>query len=132
VIEDTPSLTTSGLRARVRRAVLAADPDAARRRAEKAARDARVELFDERAGTAGLAGRDLPVPAGLAADQRIDAWARRLRADGVAATLTRLRAAAFLGLLTGNDPITFLPPPEPGQESSATDGTSAATTAPLQ
>src|SRR5437764_1177868 len=86
VIEDGPTLTTSGLRARLRRAVLAADPDAARRRAEEAARDARVELINERSGTAGLAGRDLLVPAALATDQRIVATARARR--GAAMTTT--------------------------------------------
>jgi hypothetical protein len=111
VIEDAPRLTTSGLRARLRRAVLAADPAAARRRAEKAARDARVELYDERSGgTAALSGRDLPVPAALAADQRIDHAARELKASGIIATLAQLRAAVFLGLLTGQDPRSFLPP----------------------
>jgi hypothetical protein len=113
VIEDAPRLTTSKLRARLRRAVLAADPAAARRRAEQAARDARVELHDERSGgTAALSGRDLPVPAALAADQRIDAAAKALKASGVPATLPQLRAAVFLGLLTGHDPLTFLPPPD--------------------
>jgi len=110
VIEDAERLTTSGLRARLRRAVIAADPAAARRRAEKAVRDARVELYDERSGgTAALSGRDLPVPAALAADQRIDHAARELKASGIAATLAQLRAAVFLGLLTGQDPRTFLP-----------------------
>jgi hypothetical protein len=41
-------------------AVLAADPSAARRRKEAAQQDARVERWDEHAGTAALAGRDLP------------------------------------------------------------------------
>jgi Domain of unknown function (DUF222) len=111
VIEDAPALTTSQLRARVRRAVLAADPAAARRRAQQAAREARVECYGERSGsTAALSGRDLPAAGTLAADQRIDAAARALKAAGVAATLPQLRAAVFLGLLTGADPRTFLPP----------------------
>ena len=132
VIDDAPRLTTGKLRERVRRAVLAADPDAARRRAEAAAKDARVELINERAGTAGLAGRDLPVAATLAADQRVDAWARQLKADGVKARLTQLRAAVFLGLLTGHDPLAFLPPADlppadAGQEPpTARDGAPAA------
>jgi hypothetical protein len=119
VIDDAPTLTTSGLQARLHRAVLAADPDAARRRAERAARDARVELINERSGTAGLAGRDLPVPATLAADHRIDATARALKAAGATATLAQLRAAVFLGLLTGRDPLGFLP--EPDQDSPGSD-----------
>jgi hypothetical protein len=137
VIEDAPRLTPSKLRARLQRAVIAADPDAARRRAEEAARDARVELSPERSGgTAALSGRDLPVPGAVAADQRIDAAARALKAAGVAATLAQLRAAVFLGLLTGSDPLSFLPPPETGGETAnptrdpARDqGTSARTSA---
>jgi hypothetical protein len=111
VIEDAPRLTTTGLQRRLRRGVLAADPDAARRRVEEATRDARVELTDERSGgTAALAGRDLPAAAAMAADQRVDAGARALKAAGTEATLPQLRAAVFLGLLTGHDPLTFLPP----------------------
>lgn len=118
VIEDAPKLTTTGLRRRLRHAVIAADPSAARRRVEQAARDARVELSDERSGgTAALAGRDLPTIGALAADQRIDAAARALKAAGVAATLAQLRAAVFLGLLTGSDPLGFLPPPDPEQDT---------------
>lgn len=115
VIENAPDLTSSRLRARLRRAVLAADPDAARRRQQRAAQDARVELFDERAGTAGLAGRDLPVAGALAADQRIDAAARALKKAGEQATLAQLRAAVFLGLLTGHEPRIFLPSRDDGQ-----------------
>jgi hypothetical protein len=118
VIDDAPTLTTSGLQARLHRAVLAADPDAARRRAERAAKDARVELINERSGTAGLAGRDLPVSATLAADQRVDATARALKAGGAPATLTQLRGAVFLGLLTGHDPLGFLTEPDQGSPGS--------------
>ena len=59
IIGQAPGLTTGQLRALVRRAVLSADPAAARRRKEQALKDARVELFTEHAGTAGLSGRDL-------------------------------------------------------------------------
>ena len=121
VIEDAPGLTSSRLRARLRRAVLAADPDAARRRQQRAAQDARVELFDERAGTAGLAGRDLPVAGALAADQRIDTAARALKKAGERATLAQLRAAVFLGLLTGHEPRIFLPPANDAQSPPDAD-----------
>ena len=120
VIKDAARLTTSGLRARLRRAVIAADPAAARRRADQAARDARVEFYAERSSdTAALAGRDLPVAGALAADQRIDTAAKTLKASGIPATLPQLRAAVFLGLLTGQDPLTFLPPPEPASGEGA-------------
>jgi Domain of unknown function (DUF222) len=131
VIEEAPRLTTTLLRRRLRHLVLAADPQAARRRAEKAQRDARVEVQAERSGaTTALAGRDLPTAAALAADQRINAAARDLRAAGVAGTLPQLRAAVFLGLLTSTDPVTFLLPPDDPAEDSADDPAEPATTQP--
>jgi hypothetical protein len=111
---------------------MAADPAAARRRAAEAARDARVEMFPERSGgTAALAGRDLPVTGAVAADQRIDAIARDLKAAGSPATLPQLRAAVFLGLLTGGNPHSFLPPLKedtPAEDTPAEDTPAAART----
>jgi uncharacterized protein DUF222 len=122
ILPDAPPLTTTRLQRLARRAVLAADPDAARRRAEQARRDARVEMRDERSGaTTALAGRDLPTAAALAANQRINHAAHELKAAGVPATLAQLRAMVFLGLLTGTDPLTFLLPPEdPAEDTPAT------------
>jgi hypothetical protein len=131
VIEDAPRLTTTRLRRLVRRAVLAADPDAARRRVEKAQRDARVELQPERSGgTASLAGRDLPTAAAMAADQRINAAARDLKAAGIPGSLAQLRAAVFLSLLTGTDPRTFLLSPEGPAERPHERSESAASASP--
>ena len=114
VIENAPGQTSAELRRRLRRAVMAADPGATRRRKDKGAKDARVELQSEQSGNAQLAGRELPPAAAIAADARIDAAARALKAGGVKARLTQLRAAVFLSLLTGADPLQFLPPPAPG------------------
>lgn len=115
--------TTSQLRAAARRAVLAADPAAADRRQEQAQRDARVERWAEHAGTAALAGRDLPPAGVLAADQHLSELARWLRAAGLTGTMDQLRAQAFLALLAGQ-PVTSLlpagadPAEEPGIRSS--------------
>jgi hypothetical protein len=98
---SAPGQTTGQLRAAARRAVLAADPSAARRRKERAQQDARVERWDEHAGTAALAGRDLPPASVLAADQNLTALARQLKAAGVPGTMDTLRAEAFLALLSG-------------------------------
>ena len=76
------SMTTSQLRYALRRMVLAVDPDAARRRAAKARADARVETWSEGSGNAGLAGRELPSADAIAADRRIAAIARALKAAG--------------------------------------------------
>ena len=100
--------TSGQLRAALARAVLAADPGAARARREEAQRDARVLRWREDAGTAALCGRDLPSADVLAADQRISARARDLRSAGVTGTLDELRARAYLDFLLGRD---SMPPP---------------------
>jgi hypothetical protein len=109
--------TTTQVRGATRRAVLAADPGAARRRREQAAREARVERWAEQAGTAALAGRDLPPTGALAADQHLTGLAGALRAAGAAGTMDQLRAQVFLALLTGQPVHSLLPK---GAASSAT------------
>ena len=106
--------TSGQLRAALARAVLAADPGAARARREQAQRDARVLRWREDAGTAALAGRDLPSADVLAADQRISARARQLKSASLTGTLDELRARAYLDYLLGRD---SMPPPQPSGES---------------
>ena len=101
LLPKAASQTTAQLRQVARRAVLAADPHAARRRKDKARRDARVEVFTEAAGTAALAGRDLPPAAVLAADANLTSLALDMRSAGAGGTLDQLRARAYLRLLTG-------------------------------
>src|SRR5262245_26521793 len=107
VLDHAAGQTTGQLRAAARRAVLAADPAAARERKERAGRDARVERWDEHAGTAALAGRDLPPADVLAADHNLSALAGSLRRAGVSGTMDQLRAQVYLALLTGQ-PVTAL------------------------
>jgi hypothetical protein len=109
IIGRAPGLTSGELRALVRRAVLAANPEAARRRKEKALKDARVEMFPETAGTAALAGRDLPPAAVLAADKHLTALAQAMKAAGQPGTLDILRARAYLHLLSGQPAATLIP-----------------------
>jgi hypothetical protein len=108
VLARVASQTTGQLRAATRRAALAADPRAAHVRRERAQQDARVERWDEQAGTAALAGRDLPPAGVLAADQHLSALARSLRQAGVAGTADQLRAKVFLALLTGQPATSLL------------------------
>jgi hypothetical protein len=82
--------TTTQVRAATRRAVVAADPDAVRKRREAAVRDARVERWAEHSGTAALAVA--------------------LRAAGVAGTMDQLRAQVFVALLAGQPVSSLLPP----------------------
>ncbi len=97
--------TNGQLRAALARAILAADPDAVRRRREEAQRDARVMRWREDTGTAALCGRDLPSIDVLAADQRISARARELKSAGVEGTMDELRARAYLDFLLGRSTV---------------------------
>ena len=109
VTAAAPGQTTGQLRLATRRAVLAADPAAAQRRKEQALRQARVERWTEPAGTAALAGRDLPPAAVLAADANLTALAKQLKAAGAEGTLDTLRAQTYLALLSGTPPAALLP-----------------------
>jgi len=117
VIGAAPGQTTGQLSRATRRAVIAADPTAARRRKEQALREARVERWDEHSGTAALAGRDLPPAAVLAADNNLTALAKQLKAAGAPGTLDILRAQVYLALLSGA-PATSLLPASPGVEKA--------------
>src|SRR6266567_353306 len=127
-IADAAALTTSELGEVLRRAVLAHDPAAARKRRDKAQKDARVETWAEQRGTAALAGRDLPPAAVLAADAHIDGLARELKAAGAPGTLEQLRARVFLALLTSQPLYTLLPghdTPDPDGNADGDDGDSS-------
>ncbi len=115
IIRRAPGQTTAQLRRAARRAVLCADPSAAKRRKEKALQDARVEAFTEAAGTAALAGRDLPPADVLAADQNLTALALDMRQAGAEGTLDQLRAHAFLHLLAGHPAAALTDGPSAGR-----------------
>ena len=122
IIGRAATQTTGQLRAAVRRAVLAADPSAAKRRKEKALKDARVESFIESAGTAALSGRDLPPAAVLAADRHLTAIAETMRAAGTDGTMDQLRARAYLHLLSGQPTGSLFRAAVPGGGSAADGG----------
>jgi Domain of unknown function (DUF222) len=119
LIGRAPGQTTGELRRAARRAVIAADPDAARVRKEKAAKEARVECWQEQAGTAALAGRDLPAAEALSADQHISAYARQLKTAGAGGTLDELRARVYLALLNGQPVESLVPAGTPGGPGSS-------------
>ena len=96
-------LTPGGLRAAIARAVMETAPEKARKRREKAVRDARVERWPEDSGNAALAGRELPPAEVLAADQRITWWARQLKKAGLEGDMDQLRARAYLDILLDKD-----------------------------
>jgi hypothetical protein len=118
VIGAAAAQTTGQLRAATHRAVLAADPNAARKRKKEALRQARVERWTEPAGTAAIAGRDLPPAEVLAADANLTALAKQLKAAGAEGTLDILRAKIYLALLTGT-PVAALLPANPRSSPNA-------------
>jgi hypothetical protein len=86
------------------------DPQAARDRKERAARDRRVEVRREASGNASLAGRELPAADAMASKAHLDAVAARLRRAGIDGTLDHLRALALTELTQGRDPLSSLIP----------------------
>jgi hypothetical protein len=75
LIRPAEKMTTSQLRAAIRALILATCPgsgrDRDRERAERARREARVEVWPEGSGNAAIAGRELPESEVIAADQRL-------------------------------------------------------------
>jgi hypothetical protein len=123
ILPKAAGVTTSGLRAALRRAVIAADPDGAERRRQASQERATVMLYPDPEGTASLAGYRLPGIGAAAAMARISALARALRASGAGGGIDLLRAQVFLGLLCGTLPL--IPPPPgapPGDDPPPEDG----------
>jgi hypothetical protein len=111
VLDKAPELTTGQLRARLRKLVLAVDPDAACRRCAEAVRTRRVDSFANPDGSGELWGRDLPPQDTAAAWERLSAIARSAKNAGDSRTMDQLRADALLDLLVGEgvavgDPLT--------------------------
>src|SRR5215472_7467457 len=91
-------LTTGQLRAEIRAIVLAVEPEALRRRAERGRAEARVETWQEGSGNWGMAGRELPAADAITADKRLTAIACALKDAGAEGNLDQLRAAVFVAL----------------------------------
>ena len=109
ILPDAGQQTTAQLRVRLRRAVIAADPEGAERRRQEAERQARVSLYADEDGTATLAGSGLPAVQAAAAMARITAIARAAKAAGQAGGLDLHRVRVMLSLLLGTLP--YIPPP---------------------
>ena len=125
IAASAPGLTPAQLRRLCARIVMMIDPDAARKRRETAAKEARVTRFQEYSGNAAISGRELPPDEVLAASQHIDATARALRAAGVPGTLQHLRSLVYLDLLQGTDPLARLTTPARHPGTADQPGTTA-------
>jgi hypothetical protein len=112
VLPGAAGQTNGQLRAAVRRAVLAVDPEGAEQRRRDTERHAKVVLHPGEEGTATLHGSCLPGIQAAAAMARITAMARALKSSGAHGGLDLLRAHIYLGLLLGTLPP--IPPPADG------------------
>jgi hypothetical protein len=102
VMPRAPDLTTGQLAYALQQAVAAVDPAAAERRKKRAEQDARVEVWMEPGrGTAAVAGRDLPAAEVIAADKRLTAAARWLKARGADGNMDWLRSRAYIAFING-------------------------------
>jgi hypothetical protein len=110
VLASAGDMTTGALRAALRRAVIAADPEGAERRRKEAERQAKVCLYPDEESTATLAGQRLPGVHAAAAMARIKAMARAMKASGAGGGMDLLSAQVYLGLLLGTLP--HIPPAE--------------------
>jgi hypothetical protein len=124
------SKTYAELRRTASRLVLRLDPDAARKRKEKARREARVRSFREESGNAGITGREMPSVEVLASMQHVEDRARALRDAGVPGTWEELKVRALLDLLQERD--SRLAPSEPSacDGDEGTEGTGADASSP--
>jgi Domain of unknown function (DUF222) len=111
------SKTYAELRRAATRLVLRLDPEAARKRKEKARREARVRSFREESGNAGISGREMPSVEVLASMQHVEDRARALRDAGMPGTWEELKVRATLDLLQERDSR-----PAPGESSPSGSG----------
>jgi hypothetical protein len=116
------SKTYAQLRAAANRLVLRLDPDAVRKRKEKARGEARVRSFREDSGNAGITGREMPAVEVLASMQHVEARAQELREAGVPGTWEELKVRATLDLLQERDSrLVSSEPPVTGSDGPGSD-----------
>ena len=124
--EAAQSKTFGELRSAAHRLVIKLDPEAVRRRKEKARGEAHVRRFREASGNAGMIAREMPSAEILASMQHMEQRALDLRDAGVPGTLEELKARAYLDLLQERDsrpaPAPAPADPDPGRPAAAGDG----------
>ncbi|HSK07213.1 MAG TPA: DUF222 domain-containing protein, partial [Acidimicrobiia bacterium] len=103
-LEKAALETTGQLRARIRRLVIAVDPDSARDRYQARLVDRRVVIEASEDGTANLFGLDLPADDTNAAIRRINRLARSAKTADDPRTIDQIRADILLDLLNGRQP----------------------------
>jgi hypothetical protein len=105
LLPEVERCTTAQIREKIRRLLLKLDPDAVRKRHQKALESRAVEHAEYSNGTAALSGICLPKDKAAAAFDHITAIATATRsAGGDARSLDQIRADVFADLLAGVDP----------------------------
>lgn len=112
VLPEARWRTTAQLRAWLHLLVIAADPEGAEERRQKAERNANVRLYADDDQTATMVADKLPQIEGAAGFARINAMARARKAAGQPGSLGLHRAQVLLGLILGT-----LPPTPPAEEA---------------
>src|SRR5262249_46567617 len=125
LIPAAPGKTTGELRHKLRQEIGRFDPEAARRRKEKARKDARVDVWIDPDGTGALAARGMDPAAAIAADQTLDADARWLQARGAPGPLDQLRGAVVPARLS-HQPLHSLLSQPPAADGGTGSGVGAA------
>ena len=100
-LQRAPRQTTGQLGARIRKLVIALDPDLAKDRYQKAMDDRRVVLEPNDRGTSNLTGLDLPAADAQAAMRRINTLAKAAKRADDHRTMDQVRADVYLDLLNG-------------------------------
>ena len=118
ILPKAGRLTVPDLKDRLRRAVIAADPDGAERRRQAAERHADVRLYGEVDQTATIVADKQPQIEAAAGFARLNALARARKAAGFEGPLGWHRSQVLLGLLNGTlppiPPAEGAPPDDPG------------------
>ena len=106
VLPEARRKTYAELRARLHHLVIAADPEGAEERRQKAERGANVRLYADDDQTATLLADKLPQIESASGLARINALARARKAAGLPGSLGLHRAQVLLGLILGTPPPT--------------------------
>lgn len=101
LLPNAPTLTTGQIAARLRRLVIEADPDAAKRAYEEGVAAAKVWSQLEPDGTGTMISTGMEAQDLSAANRRINHLARMRKNDGDTRPIDRIRAEVFAELLSG-------------------------------
>jgi hypothetical protein len=126
LIDKAPELTTGQLRAKLRRLVIAADPQAMAKRAKAQVTGRRVAIYQDHNNLASVAGLDLLPHRVAASYERLTTIAKAAKAAGDPRRMDELRADALLDLLIGEGIAVGEPVTHGGLEDPAEDGGEAA------